>query len=413
MYCDNEEQKRELAQRRAAELKARIEDYLRVRPLIPDGFSGWENILRRQEKIKKFFRAGDKEWYDWRWQVRSRIEDVETLTALLALPPEKVEEIRKVGEVYRWAVSPYFLSLMDPENPSCPIMRQSLPSLPELLDNEGTEDPMAEELTSPAPAITRRYPDRLTINVTNQCAMYCRHCQRRRNINKPDQITPQSHLQAALDYIREHEEIRDVLLTGGDAFMLSDEQIDWLLTELDGIEHVEIKRLGTRTLATLPMRVTDRLCSVLEKHFPVYVNTQFNHPLEITPEVEKACKKLSRAGVALGNQAVLLAGVNDDAHVMKKLNQYLLKVLIRPYYIFHAKAVKGTAHFRTRVEVGIEIMEKLRGYTSGLAIPTYIINAPGGYGKIPMLPQYLVSKDRDKVKIRTWENRILDYDNHE
>ena len=406
-------EKRELARRRASELKAAIGDYLEARGLIPDGMACWDEIKKRQEKIKKYFHAGDKEWYDWQWQVKSRIESVETLAELLDLPDNKVREIKKVAGTYRYAVSPYFLSLISPGDMTDPIFLQAVPRQEELADSEGVEDPMAEEYTSPAQSVIRRYPDRLVIYVTNQCASYCRHCQRRRYIGKADRTTSRENLREALNYVKENEEIRDVLLTGGDAFMLDDELIDWLLTELDKIGHVEIKRLGTRTLSTLPMRVSDNLCRILEKHWPVYVNTQFNHPLEVTPEVEEACKKLTRAGVALGNQAVLLKGINDNAHVMKKLNHCLLEVMIRPYYIFHAKAVKGTAHFRTSVETGIEIMEKLRGFTSGLAVPTYIINAPGGYGKIPMLPKYLLSLGDDKVIIRTWENRVLEYDNHE
>lgn len=371
----------------------------------------WDKIQERQERIKKLFNASDEDWNDWRWQVIRRINRVETLVKLLDLTKEEAETIRQVGAKYRWSVSPYYLSLVNPADPHCPVGRQAIPSGEELCDYQGSDDPMNEEFTSPATAVTRRYPDRLIINVTNQCAMYCRHCQRRRNIGEADRITPREQLQSALNYVRKNEEIRDVLLTGGDALMLNNKLLDWLLTELENIPHVEIKRLGTRTLATMPMRITDTLCSVLDKHSPIYLNTQFNHPLEITPAVQEACRKLTRAGVALGNQAVLLAGINDDPHIMKRLNQMLLQVMIRPYYIFHAKAVKGTAHFRTRVEVGIEIMEQLRGYSSGLGIPTFIVNAPEGYGKTPMLPKYLLSTSQDKITIRTWENRILDYEN--
>lgn len=404
-------EKRDISLKRCAELKERIKPYLEARKKIPDGIVKWDEILARQERIKKHFGVDDAQWNDWRWQVSRRIHRLETLKKLIKLNEEEEKGIRKTGEKYRWAVSPYYLSLMDPEDPSCPIRRQALPSIHEVEDLHGIEDPMAEEYTSPAPAVTRRYPDRLIINVTNQCAMYCRHCQRRRNIGEVDRITPREQLKAAIDYVRKNEEIRDVLLTGGDAFMLSNETIDWLLAELYAIPHVEMVRLGTRTLVTLPMRVDDELCKVLSKYFPVYVNTHFNHPLEVTPAVAEACRKLTRAGVALGNQAVLLAGINDDAHVMKKLNHELLKVSIRPYLIFHAKAVKGTAHFRTKVEVGIGIMEQLRGYTSGMAIPTFIVNAPHGYGKTPMLPEYLLSMDKDSITIRTWENRILKYEN--
>jgi lysine 2,3-aminomutase len=330
---------------------------------------------------------------------------------LLALSREETDAVGNVGKTYRWAVSPYYLSLINPQDPQDPVKKMCIPQAAELMDETGTDDPMAEEFTSPVPAVTRRYPDRLIIKVTNQCAMYCRHCQRRRLIGEVDRATPRVQLRQALDYVRKNEEIRDVLLTGGDALLLNDELLDWLLGELDAIPHVEIKRIGTRTLVTMPMRITDRLYKIIDRHGPIYINTQFNHPLEITPDVEAACRKLVRTGAALGNQAVLLSGVNNDPHVMKKLNHLLLKCMIRPYYIFHAKAVKGTAHFRTKVEEGIAIMEQLRGYTSGLAIPTFIVNAPEGYGKTPMLPEYLVSHAPGKIMIRTWENRILPYDN--
>lgn len=409
----SEKDKLRIAQDRSSDLKKRIDPYLEARPKIADGFAMWEKISERHRKIKEFFQADDEQWNDWHWQIGNRISDVETLRKLLPLSAEQAEGVRRVGEQYRWSVSPYYLGLVDPDNPRCPVRLQAIPALAELLDTCGKEDPMAEDLTSPAPAVTRRYPDRLIINVTNQCAMYCRHCQRRRNIGEVDIMTPREKLSAALEYIRNNGEIRDVLLTGGDALMLSDDIIEWLLAELDNIPHVEIKRLGTRTPVNMPMRVTDRLCAILERHSPVYINTHFNHPVEITPAVAQACRKLTRAGVALGNQAVLLAGINDDAHVMKKLNHQLLKVMIRPYYIFHAMGVKGTAHFRTRIEVGIGIMEQMRGYTSGLAIPTFIVNVPDGYGKTPMLPEYLLSMNRDSVTIRTWENRVLEYENSE
>ncbi|RYD04703.1 hypothetical protein N752_12290 [Desulforamulus aquiferis] len=220
---------------------------------------------------------------------------------------------------------------------------------------------------------------------------------------------PRKALESAIKYIKENTEIRDVLITGGDALLLSDKQIDWLLTELDNIPHVEIKRIGTRTPVTMPQRITPELCAVLEKHPPIYINSQFNSPLEVTPEAKEACDRLIKAGVVLGNQAVLLKNVNNNANVMKKLNQSLLKIRVRPYYIFHAKAVKGTRHFITGIDEGIEIMEQLRGHTSGLAVPTYIINAPNGYGKTPILPQYLVENKGEQITLRTWEKRIIPY----
>lgn len=404
----NEREKRQIALKRAAELKARISEYLEARDGIPCGREVQAEISARQRRIMAYFGATAKEWQDWRWQIHHRITTVEVLKELVPLTPEQTEAIQAVQKVYRWAVSPYYLSLMGDE-PTCPIRCQALPSRMELEDKMGIPDPMAEELTSPAPCITRRYPDRLIVNVTNQCAMYCRHCQRRRNIGEVDTTRSRKELERALDYIRANPEIRDVLITGGDALMLSDQMLDWLLTELDRIPHVEIKRLGTRVPVTLPQRITPELCRILYKHPPLYLNTQFNHPREITEEAKLACDRLVEAGVVLGNQSVLLRGVNNHPFIMRKLNQELLKIRVRPYYLFHAKPVAGTTHFITSIKEGIEIMEQLRGYTSGLAVPTYIINAPNGYGKTPVLPQYVVAKGEGQVLLRTWEKRILLY----
>ncbi len=396
---------------RASILKKSIKDYLDVADKIPTGYREWANIKERQEHIRHYFNATTKEWKSWEWQLDNRINETEVLKELLPVSDEEIAEIETTGSKYRWAVSPYYLSLIDPGNISDPVRKQAIPTISEYEDPYGKLDPMNENNTSPAPAVTRRYPDRLIINVTNCCAMYCRHCQRRRNIGEEDFNTNRQELADALEYVRRNPEIRDVLLTGGDAFMLENSEIDWLLTELEKIPHVEIKRLGTRTPVTLPYRIDDGLCEVLSRHLPIYVNTQFNHPVEITPEVRDACIKMARSGVALGNQAVLLKGINNDPYVMRKLNQELLRVMIRPYYIFHAKAVRGTTHFRTKVEEGLEIMEKLRGYTSGMAIPTFIVNSPGGNGKTPLLPSYLLDFYPKKVCLRTWENLVVDYDN--
>ncbi|MEW5921665.1 MAG: glutamate 2,3-aminomutase [Bacillota bacterium] len=403
--------KRKIALQRAEELKKTIGDYLAVKDTIPTGFTQWEKIRERQEKIRILLGATEKDWYSWRWQIRNRISDGKLLARIIDLSPRELEEIELTGSKFRWGVVPYYLSLVDPASKNDPLRLQSIPTNREYYDCTGEMDPMDEEYTSPAPAVTRRYPDRLIINVTNQCASYCRHCQRRRNIGEVDRHTSRSNLSAALEYVAANPEIRDVLLTGGDALMLSDETLEWLLSELDKIPHVEIKRLGTRAPVNLPYRVTGDLCRMLSRHLPLYVNTHFNHPLEITPAAQEACLALARCGINLGNQAVLLRGINNDPMIMRKLSQELLRIMVRPYYIFHAKNVQGTNHFRTRVEEGIEIMEKLRGYTSGLAIPTYIVNAPHGYGKTPMLAEYLISLGKDKVVIRTWENRVMEYEN--
>ncbi len=404
------EERRQFAIKRAAELREKIRDYLDVKGKIPTGFDRIDEYERARRRILDSLQAGENDWNDWRWQLRHRVSDVETLSRYVELSKEEREEIAEVSKQFRWALSPYYLALVMADEPHGALWKQSIPSIQEVTDKNGSEDPMAEQWTSPAPGVTRRYPDRMIINVTNRCAMFCRHCQRRRNIGNKDRHQTRATLEAALQYVRDNEEIRDVLVTGGDALLLSDRTLDWLLGELHSIPHVEIKRLGTRTPVTLPQRITPELCRILEKYPPIYINTQFNHPLEVTPEAKRACDMLVKAGVVLGNQAVLLRGVNNNPHVMKKLNQELLKIRVRPYYIFHAKNVKGTSHFITSVKEGLEIMEHLRGYTSGLAVPTYIINAPYGNGKTPIAPNYLLGRKGNQILLRTWENKIIPYE---
>ncbi|MDQ7093108.1 glutamate 2,3-aminomutase [Desulfosporosinus sp. PR] len=402
---------RQLSLRRAAELRQKITPYLEKCKTISTGLSNADIFHKRQENILNFFNATPQDWEDWHWQMKHRITNADALKTLFPqLSPQQCTDIEHIGKTFRWAISPYYLSLMEVTDPLDPICLQGLPTLAELDDDFGEEDPMGEALTNPAPCITRRYPDRLIINVTNMCAMYCRHCQRRRNIGETDSHAKIADLKAALEYVRANPEIRDVLVTGGDALLLSDQTLDWLLSELHSIPHVEIKRIGTRVPVTLPMRITDELCSILAKYPPIYINTQFNHPKEVTETAQKAADKLIAAGVVLGNQAVLLKGVNHQPEVMKKLNQELLKIRVRPYYIFHAKNVKGTRHFVPRIQDGLAVMQYLRGYTSGLAVPTYIINAPKGGGKTPILPQYLVSLDENQAVLKTWEGKLVPYE---
>jgi glutamate 2,3-aminomutase len=397
---------------RADELRSRIQDYLDIEPGMETGFRARERNAQNRSRILEYFDASEEDWNNWVWQVKNRISDVNILSQFLDLKTNEYEEIQMVSKKYRWAISPYYLSLIDFTNyRESPIFKQAVPDIREINDHHGKLDPMGELTTSPVARVTRRYPDRLIINVSNQCAMYCRHCQRRRNIGEKDLHSDKKQLEQALAYIRDNHEIRDVLITGGDALMLSNNRLDWLLGELHKIQHVEIKRLGTRTPVTMPQRITPELCQILKKYPPIYVNTQFNHPLEVTDEAKKACDMLIESGCVLGNQAVLLKSINDDAHIMKKLNQELLKIRVRPYYLFHAKQVKGTAHFVTSVETGLNIMEQLRGYTSGLAVPTYIINAPGGLGKTPILPQYFMAIKDEQITMRTWEHKILTYHN--
>ncbi len=404
--------KRQISLDRALELKSRISDYLAVRASIPKGLERQAEILTRKQEIMNSLNATEENWKDWHWQLKNRIRDVETLSKFLPLPEREIKAIDKVSKTYRWAISPYYLSLIDPLQEFDPIKLMAIPSILELGDSVHNLDPMAEEYTNPAGCITRRYPDRLIINVTNECAMYCRHCQRRRNIGEKDAARPRKEIEESIAYIKDNPEIRDVLITGGDPFTMSNQNIEWILKELRKIPHVEIIRLGSRTLVTMPQRITDKLCAMLKKYHPLYVNTHFNHPMEVTEDALEACAKLSAAGIPLGNQAVLLNGINNDKFVMRCLNQELLKIRVRPYYIFHAKTVKGTTHFKTSIDEGIEIMEYLRGYTSGLAIPTYIVNAPKGKGKTPILPQYVISRGKDYFIMRTWEGNIIKYENH-
>ncbi len=402
---------RELAWERSKELKEKIKPFLKARSKTPSGLEMNKEYTVRREKILNILGGNLENWHDWRWQIKNRIDHTDVLRKIIDLADQEVEEIEKVASRYRWAISPYYAALITPADPADPVRLQSVPSIQEYLDTLGGDDPMAERSTSPAPLITRRYADRLIINITNMCAMFCRHCQRRRNIGEIDLHSNREDLAAALQYIRENPEVRDVLITGGDPFTLPDEALAYLLEELEAIPHVEIKRFGTRTPVTLPQRITEKLCRLLANHLPLYINTQFNHPREITKEAQQACLRLARAGIGLGNQAVLLKGINNNPHIMKKLNHELLKCMVRPYYIFHAKLVRGTSHFITRVEDGVEIMEQLRGYTSGLAVPTYIINAPDGHGKTPILPQYLISLGNGYVTFRNWEGKVFKYPN--
>lgn len=391
-------------------LKREIADYEAEKEGIPTGIEDHEKISFQKKRILKYLNATEEDYKDYRWQMKNRFTDSKGLAELILLPEEEVSHVNEVAEKYRFAISPYYLSVIDSGNPHCPIKKQSIPSVTEL-NSLGELDPMDEKGHAIHEIITRRYPDRLIIKITNVCGMFCRFCQRRRLIGECDTVVPKQKIQRAIDYIRANKEVRDVLITGGDAFMASDELLDWMLGELRKISHVEIIRLGTRTPVTLPQRITKNLVNVLKKYHPVFVNTHFNHPREITPEAKQACEMLADAGIPLGNQMVLLNGVNNDKFVVRKLNQALLKIRVKPYYIFHPKKVKGTSHFWVRIEEGMEIMESLRGRTSGLAIPTYIINGPKGMGKTPILPNYLMYIGKEKATFRNWQGEFFEVGN--
>lgn len=318
-----------------------------------------------------------------------------------------VESLKPVVARYPMRVSKYYFDLI--EEVEDPIWKQCIPSPLELQDVSGIDDPLNEEGDSPVPGLVHRYPDRVLMCVSNVCATYCRFCSRKRRVGKPLINLSKGILMEQIRYVRENPAIRDVLLSGGDPFMLPDEEIELLLRELRAIPHVEILRIGSRVPCTLPQRITPRLCSILKKYHPLYVNVHFNHPREITEESARACGLLADAGIPLGNQSVLLKGVNDDPEVMKALVHRLLRIRVRPYYLFQMDLVKGTYHFRTRVETGVKIIEALIGHTSGLAVPRYVIDAPGGGGKVPIQPDYVLGIQEDRVILRNYEGKLFYY----
>ena len=353
-------------------------------------------------------------WKDWQWQLRNAVRDLDSAERLLGVRFSEQERkaFRQTVRRFPMSVTPYYLSLIDTADISnCPVFRQSFPSSRELcIGATDMRDPLAEDLDSPVKGITHRYPDRVLFHVSNTCSMYCRFCTRKRKVGDVEAVPGQLQLEAGIDYVRQTPAVRDVLLSGGDPFLLSDKRLDWLLGELQAIPHVEVVRIGTRIPVVLPYRVTDALVAVLKRHHPLWINTHFNHPREITSSSRAALAKLADAGIPLGNQSVLLAGVNDCPRIIRSLNHKLVMNRVRPYYLYQCDMADGLAHFRTPVGKGIEIMESLIGHTSGFAVPTYVIDAPGGGGKIPVMPNYLISWSTNKVVLRNYEGVISTYE---
>lgn len=360
---------------------------------------------------KEFFpEVTDQQWNDWHWQVKNRIETVDELKKYIKLTAEEEEGIRESLKTLRMAITPYYLTLIDPENPHCPIRKQAIPTVEELKRSPADlEDPLHEDSDSPVPGLTHRYPDRVLFLITDMCSMYCRHCTRRRFAGQHDCATPEKQIDDCIDYIARTPQVRDVLLSGGDALLVSDEKLEYIISRLRAIPHVEIIRIGSRTPVVLPQRITPELVNMLKKYHPIWLNTHFNHPNEVTPESKQACARLADAGIPLGNQSVLLRGVNDCTHIMKKLVHELVKMRVRPYYIYICDLSLGIGHFRTPVSKGIEIIENLRGHTSGYAVPTFVVDAPGGGGKIPVMPNYVISQAPNRVVLRNYEGVITTY----
>jgi len=352
----------------------------------------------------------DEQWNDWLWQLTHTIRTLEDLKKVIRLTPDEEEGVRISTQTIPLNITPYYANLMDPEDPRCPIRRQSVPLSRELIKTPyDLEDPLYEDEDSPVPGLTHRYPDRVLFLVTNQCSMYCRYCTRRRFSGQVGMAVPKKQIDRAIEYIRQTPEIRDVLLSGGDALLINDHSLEYILSNLRQIPHVEIIRIGTRAPVVFPQRITDELCAILKKYHPIWLNTHFNTPFEITPDSKRACEKLVDAGVPVGNQTVILAGINDSPQIMKKLMHELVKMRVRPYYMYQCDLSEGIGHFRTPVAKGIEIIESLRGHTSGYCIPTFVVDAPGGGGKIPLQPNYLISQSPEKVILRNFEGVITSY----
>ena len=371
------------------------------------GFSEFSKKLydNTKNKILNELNASENDWNNPKWQLKNRISDVDELSKYTNLTNEEYDNIKKVSEEYRFAITPYYFSLIDFDNPLCPIKLQSIPDIKEL-DEFGELDPMNEKQSNPSGKITRRYPNKLIINVTNACPMYCRHCQRRRLIGSFDKNTSKKDIDESINKKKNNPTIREVLITGGDALLLSNNRLEYMFNELSNIDHVETMRVGTRTLATLPFRIDDELATLLRK-YKVNVSTQFNHACEITPEAVRAIDTLVDHGILVRNQMVLLHNVNDNKYCIQKTNEELQKYRVISYYLFHPKDIKSTKHFQVDISKGLEIMKHLEGRTSGMCKPTYVYNSPLGLGKVPLVPMENLEHDQNGYKFTTWENKII------
>ncbi len=367
---------------------------------------------RDYQQVSIYKDVNPLDWEDWHWQLKRRICSKEELSQIIRLTPEEEKGIDKARGRLAMAITPYWANLIDADDPDCPIRRQSVPVGAEFsIAPHEMADPCAEDRDSPAPHLVHRYPDRVLLLATEHCAMYCRHCTRRRLVgdHQDKEEDPLTRFDAAIEYIKANRKIRDVLISGGDPLILEDEALENLLQKIRAISHVEFLRIGTRIPVTLPQRINEKLADMLKKYSPIWMSIHFNHPKEITKRCKLACDMLSESGIPLGSQSVLLKGVNDRPYVFKRLVHDLLQIRVRPYYIYQCDPVRGTQHFRTPVATGINIIEKLRGHTSGYAVPTYVIDGPGGGGKIPVGPNYILSQAKGKYVLRNYKGKIYTY----
>jgi lysine 2,3-aminomutase len=383
--------------------------------LLDPGFLHQRRLPRTAPRTRAFRRAhfpdiSEREWNDWRWQLRNRIRTAAELERMLVLADEERHALEVGGSLLPVAVTPYYMSLLDPVDATQPLRRTIVPVQSEFLRTQGeSDDPLHEDAHSPVPGLVHRYPDRVLLLVHDHCAAFCRYCTRSRVVGQGELRPDRQRLEAALAYIRRTPAVRDVLLSGGDPLTLSDDRLDWLLGELRRIPHVEFVRIGTKVPAVLPQRVTPALVRMLRRHHPLWLSLHFTHPDECTPETARACRRLADAGIPLGSQTVLLRGVNDDVAVMKALMHRLLMMRVRPYYLYQCDPISGSAHFRTSVAQGLEIIRGLRGWTTGYAVPTYVIDAPGGGGKIPLQPDYVEGWDGGDLLLRSFTGEVHRY----
>jgi lysine 2,3-aminomutase len=405
-----------------AEIKNQVEEEE------PPGFTPVKNDVMEEEeppgstavtdgtavinKFSFFTKRSSQNWNDWKWQFRNRITSVEELSTIIPLSNTERTQLKQVVATYPLSVTPYYLSLINVYEPEDPIRKQAIPCFEEItLRSLGFEDPLGEIRDSVVPGLVHRYPDRVLMVLTDICPMFCRHCTRKREWHKGGWMRTPVEIKNMLDYIKKHKNIRDVILSGGDPLTLSTRRLEDVISKIRQIDHVEIIRIGTRFPVVLPQRIDNELCDMLSKYSPIWLNTQFNHPNEITSESAAACDRLLRAGVPVNNQSVLLRCINDDVQTQLKLCNGLLKIKVRPYYLFQCDEVRGTEHLRTPVEAGIKIIDGMRGRTSGLAIPTFVIDLPDGGGKVPLQPNYVLTQTKQELVLRNYQGRFVWYRN--
>lgn len=372
-----------------------------------------EDLFRKDDLVQRLWPGVTQaEWVDWRWQMSNSLKTIESLSAVLELKPYHKARFKRLIDTFHYSITPYYLSLINWAEPEDPIRKQCMPDLRELeFQMVGDNDPLEEEEDMQVPGLVHRYPDRVLAIATNNCSMYCRHCTRKRIWHEGESVRSKKELSRMVDYVRVTSEVREVIVSGGDPLTMNLELLDWFLGELKRISHVEVLRIGTRLPVVLPMGVTDEMAKMLKKHRPLWLNTQFNHPAEVTPEAQEACDRLLTAGIPVSNQSVLLRGINDSPEIMKELCHALQRIMVRPYYLYQCDPVRGVEHFRTSIWKGIEIIEMMRGYTGGLVIPNFVVDAPGGGGKIPLQPFYLLSVTEKEVLLRNYEGMIIKYFN--